>query len=259
MSGQKIKHAQNDETFFREVWRITMCGATAQQIADHLGTTPPTIRRAQHRIRNNRVQNPTPENDVLGPLHAAATKHRLINFLSWERYIGVLRQFYFGGQDVNFEDKHRCLIACSHRLTPRKFTQRFITYRHFDIGKYTLNLIDFKDGDALNEELRQVLKCRSCYLGGYKLPVFADFQADPYLFLTLMFYLSRFRFREPDYHQIMLIYMEAVFFGMIQELVMKVAEDARLAGASVEDATEKASEFFLDITDQMFDRILLGL
>lgn len=255
----KISNSRMSEDFFREVWRQTMCGYTNAHIVENLDTSLPTLRRAQKRIRLTGRGDGNAHGSVDAPLYKAAAEFKIPTFLSWDSYIAMIRQLYLGNQQISFMAFHECMSQCDASKSPRKYANAHLQFEPIQGSNYTINFVRPKDDAALLDEEKARYACRSCPLKQYKHPVHSRFLADGMLFPTLMFYLSRFRFRNMEDFEMAMIYKEAAIFGMIHEISYYAGLQANTAGHSKEQCVEQIETVFVRLCDDVFEEILVGL
>ena len=245
-----LPRARKDQTFYLDVWRHRLCGFNANQIAQGLNITAPTVRRALKNI--SAIQAP----ETYRILAHAAQEARVPEFLDYDHFMAVMLSFYNGVQNTDFASHHACLSKCDMRGHPRAFVNKHVRYMPIQLGEYGLNFIEFIDIQEATADIASSRRCRYCPLGKYRDDTLAVFQSNPYLYAYLMVELASLRQRNMDEPTMLKRYFDAGSIYLIHQIILNTGQRASLSGDTGEQSMEKMKTTFLNLTHTLWDEIL---
>lgn len=246
---KNVRHAKKSPEFYREIWRLHVCGLDAVSIADLLQTSEPTVRRTLKRTRENKSPH------ILNLLFQEGRDARIADMLLYDELAAVLTSFYHGHHTTDFNAYHSCLTACPQRLSPKDFTKKHVTYRHHEFGRYVLNFIEGKNDHSWRDEIDKFRFCRSCPLGRHKNEALRPYQSNQYLYAQTMAYFASHRMRGVTERDLMLMHSDIFTIQMIHEICLRRLQQAVLDGKDDQAAMDILEESFKTLTAKLWEEI----
>ena len=256
-----LPHSKKGQAFYLEVLRQHYCGHKASAIAQTLAVSEPTVRRAIKNIRSCVVTT----NEAFVYFQRLAAKHKIQRYINYEDMIVLLWNFYYGAYNTSLNDFHECFTECPLKLNPRKFVNKYVGFDCYVGKKYELWFPGPKDITGLVAYLNKIMGCKYCRMKG-KLNIQVNakegvhhlFLADSQLYIDIAFQLSKVRIRNFDTFDLMLLYLEACYIGIIDDVIIKRGQKIELRGGTKKEGVSEMEELFIKITADIFELILKG-
>ena len=256
-----LPHSKKGQAFYLEVLRQHYCGHKVSAIAKTLAVSEPTVRRAIKNIRFYIVTT----SETLVYLQKLAVKHKIQRYISYEDMGTLIWNFSYGAYNTSLNDFHECFTACPLKLNPRKFINKYVEYGCYVGKKYTLCFPVPKDPPSLTAYLEKIMGCKYCRMKGdlnihlsAKEGVHQLFLADSQLYIDIAFQLSKVRIRNFNTSDLMWLYQEACYIGIIDEVIIRIGQKIELRGGTKEEGVSEMEELFIKITADIFESILKG-
>lgn len=247
-----LPHARKQKALYLEVLRHRICGRTVSETADVLATTEPTVRRAISRTRFILCDS----EDFKAFLYDLPDRYGLQNYSMFREKLQTLHHLYLQPHEFSFHDVHICTSKCKIDLSPRKFVDQHVEYLTYNMRSYLLEYPISVDRTELLFYVANVAQCRYCPLKKNRALLQSIFCQCPRMYLDIMSHLSRLRVRSTRPIDLLILYNEAFYLGLIKSVII---HDICKNISKTDDnpaSINSSLAFFNMFTEKIFDFVL---